>query len=87
MFECQQRVIPPFHFENSLAVLAALKDQVWFVGLHDPCFRVMAAHFIVSERCDWYQLKAEVFPLHRLDEFVCIVTATQPGRREDPQKA
>lgn len=26
----------PLHFQNSLGVLAALKDQVWLIGQHDP---------------------------------------------------
>lgn len=26
----------PIYFQNSLAVLAALKGQVWLIGQHDP---------------------------------------------------
>lgn len=26
----------PIYFQNSLAVLAALKDQVWLIGHYDP---------------------------------------------------
>lgn len=94
IFKCQQHVIPPttHGYPHLLSKLPGCASSPQRPGLayrsaRPLCFRVMSAHSIFSERCDWYRLKAEVFPQHRLDEFVCIVTATQPSRREDLQKA